>query len=291
MSSPPFAIQGEYARAAVGCVRMALLAMSLVGGPTACSSPKQSLTLATTTSVANSGLLDAILPAYERDTRMTVRSHLVGSGRALALLAADQADVAITHAPAAEEAALRSRPTWRYTKIMFNDFVIAGPSSDPASVRGSRDAVDAMRKIATAGGRFISRGDGSGTHERELALWKQGGGAPPGTLLVAAGAGMGATLRIASEMEAYTLTDRATFMQQKLPLVILFENDPLLINTYAVTFDTARASAREAERFASWLADGPGRTLIGAFRVGAEGVVAFTPWPIGRSRSRPSDLP
>jgi tungstate transport system substrate-binding protein len=270
---------------------MALLAVALVGGPAACSSPKQSLTLATTTSVANSGLLDAILPAYERDARMTVRSHLVGSGRALALLAADQADVAITHAPAAEEAPLRSRPTWRYTKIMFNDFVIAGPSSDPAAVRASRDAVDAMRKIATAGVRFISRGDGSGTHERELALWKQGGSAPPGTLLVAAGAGMGATLRIASEMEAYTLTDRATLTQQTLQLVVLCEDDPLLINTYAVSFDTARASARDSGRFALWLSDGDGRTLIEHFRVGSERVVAFRPWPLGRSRSRPSDLP
>jgi tungstate transport system substrate-binding protein len=97
---------------------------------------------------------------------------------------------------------------------------------------------------------FVSRGDGSGTHERELALWKQGGGAPPGALLVAAGAGMGATLRIASEIEAYTLTDRATFTQQTLQLVVLFENDSALINAYAVSFDTARASARDSERFA-----------------------------------------
>lgn len=272
-------------------MRGRLLAVALLGVAAACGSQQHSLTLATTTSVANSGLLDAILPVYEQETRISVRSHLVGSGRALALLAADQADVAITHAPAAEEAALREHPTWRYTKFMFNDFVIAGPSSDPARIREARGAVAAIQKIVAAGVRFISRGDGSGTHERELALWKQAGGAPQGTLLVAAGAGMGATLRIASEMEAYTLTDRATFLQQKVSLSILFENDPLLINSYAVSFDSARASARQAEQFASWLSDGAGLRLVEQFRVGTERVVAFMPWPPGRSRSRPSDLP
>ena len=271
-------------------MRGRLLAVALLG-VAACGSQQHSLTLATTTSVANSGLLDAILPVYEQETRISVRSHLVGSGRALALLAADQADVAITHAPTAEEAALREHPTWRYTKFMFNDFVIAGPSSDPARIREARGAVAAIQKIVAAGVRFISRGDGSGTHERELALWKQAGGAPHGTLLVAAGAGMGATLRIASEMGAYTLTDRATFLQQKSSLVILFEKDPLLINSYAVTFDAARESAGQAERFASWLSDGAGRRLVDQFRVGSERAVAFMPWPPGRSRSRPSDLP
>jgi tungstate transport system substrate-binding protein len=256
-----------------------------------CAGPVPSLTLATTTSVANSGLLDVLLAAYERDTRVPVRAHLVGSGRALAMLAAGEADVAITHAPAAEAAALADRPHWRYTKIMFNDFVIAGPASDPARVRGSGDAAAAMRGIVDAGVRFISRGDGSGTHERELVLWQQAGRAPQGARLVAAGAGMGSTLRIASEMEAYTLTDRATFMQQTVRLVILFENDGALLNTYAVEVDSAGRHAPHAERFAAWLSDGSGRSVIERFRVGSGQMPAFTPWPRGLPRSRPADLP
>lgn len=257
----------------------------------ACTGTPTTITLATTTSVGHSGLLDALRPSYEQETRVVVRAHLVGSGRALAMLTAGEADIAITHAPSAEEAALREQPSWRYTKIMFNDFVIVGPASDPAGVRRARDAPGAMQTIARGGVRFISRGDSSGTHERELALWKQAGGAPSGTALVTAGAGMGSTLRIASEMEAYTLTDRATFMQQAVRLVILHEHDRALLNTYAVLFDGAARHAKASERFAAWLSDGGGRTVIDHFRVGPARVVAFTPWPLDRPRSHPYDSP
>ena len=266
----------------------AALTASLLCG---CAPSPATLTLATTTSVGNAGLLDALRPAYERETRVVIRAHLVGSGRALAMLTAGEADIAITHAPSAEETALREQPSWRYTKIMFNDFVIVGPASDPAGARRARDAAGAMQKIARGGVRFISRGDSSGTHERELALWKQAGGAPSGTALVIAGAGMGSTLRIASEMEAYTLTDRATFMQQAVRLVVLHERDPALLNTYAVLFDGAARHAKASERFAVWLSDGGGRTAIDRFRVGPARAVAFTPWPLDRPRSHPYDWP
>jgi tungstate transport system substrate-binding protein len=284
-------MQGQYRRILFGCLGGLVLPFALGWLSAACVSVRQSLTLATTTSVANSGLLDLLLGAYERETHVTARAHLVGSGRALAMLAADEVDAAITHAPAAEEVALRDRPTWRYTKVMFNDFVLAGPAADPARVRGAKTAAEAMARVAAAGVRFISRGDASGTHERELALWRQAGTQPAGSLLVVAGAGMGTTLRIASETAAYTLTDRATFMQHRTKLAVLFEGDSSLLNSYAVTFDAAGASAREAERFASWLADGSGRAVIEQFRVGAEQVRAFRTWPLHHARSRPSDLP
>src|SRR5687768_6491220 len=132
-------------------VAAALFSCGIAAG---CTRPAQSVTLATTTSVGNSGLLEVLLPAYERQSQVNVRSHLVGSGRALAMLASGQADVAVTHAPAAEAAALRAHPGWRYVKLMFNDFLFVGPASDPGGVRGSRNAGDAAGRIARSGSRF-----------------------------------------------------------------------------------------------------------------------------------------
>jgi tungstate transport system substrate-binding protein len=248
--------------------------------------------MATTTSVGNSGLLDALLPAYQRQHGVAVQAHLVGSGRALAMLAAGNADVVISHAPEAEAAALRAHSGWSYQKIMFNDFVIVGPAADVAGVRGAANAPEAMRRIAASGARFISRGDGSGTHEREQRLWNEAGARPARERLVAAGAGMGSTLRVASEAGAYTLTDRATHAQHAgaLRLVILFEGGPELINTYAVVVDTASPRARDAAAFAEWLASGHGRDVIGAYRV-AGTAPAFNPWPLDRPAKRPEDLP
>ena len=169
--------------------------------------PAEPLVLATTTSVGNSGLLETLLPAFERHHGPAVRSHLVGSGLALKMLESGDVDVVISHAPAAEAAALSSHPAWRYQKVMFNDFVLVGPPADPAGVRQAVDTPDAMRRIARSTARFLSRGDQSGTHEREEALWQSAGARPGEGQLVVAGAAMGATLRIASETESYSLSD------------------------------------------------------------------------------------
>lgn len=267
---------------------IALAAMAAVCSPPA----PEPLTLATTTSVANSGLLDVLAAAFEREHRIPVRSHLVGSGRALALLARGDADVVISHAPEAEARALREHPRWRYRKIMFNDFVIAGPREDPAAVAHAADAIDAMRRIAASGARFLSRGDSSGTHERENELWRLAGTRPGPDRLVVAGAGMGTTLRIASETDAYTLTDRATFAQQAavLRLVLLHEGDPKLLNTYAVIVGPDAARAADARTFAAWLAEGNGRNLIATYRVSGR-VQAFQPWPAGAPARAPDALP
>ena len=158
-------------------MRRACAIVAMLTALSACSGRgPEPLVLATTTSVANSGLLDVLMPAFERTHGVNMGSHLVGSGLALKMLADGNADVTITHAPAAETEALRAHPSWQYRKMMFNSFVLVGPSADPARVRDAQNAPDAMRRIAQSAARFISRGDGSGTHEREPAfqLWPAG---------------------------------------------------------------------------------------------------------------------
>lgn len=269
---------------------LARLAVALsLGAITVCSHRPASepVTLATTTSVGNSGLLEALLPAFRSDTGLEVRAHLVGSGRALAMLAVGQADVVLSHAPDAENAALAQHPGWSYRKLMFNDFVIVGPKNDPAAVAAASDVADAFRRIARSQAVFISRGDGSGTHERETQLWKRAGGAPKQPRLVVAGQGMGTTLRIADQMNAYTLSDRATFAQNASTLSarIVFEGGPQLLNTYAAVHD----NDPHGREFADWLARGRGRDLIAAYRIG--NAPAFTVWPSDRPHGRPDDQP
>lgn len=247
--------------------------------------------LATTTSVGNSGLLGVIQVEFARDSGIGINAHLVGSGRALAMLQTGQAGVIITHAPDAEAAALREHADWVYRKVMFNDFVLIGPRSDPARARDAADAAEAMRRIARSERPFISRGDHSGTHERERQLWLRAGVVPARDRLIAAGQGMGTTLRIAAEMDGYTLADRATFAQNAgvLDSTIVFEGGEQLLNTYAVLFDPAASAAQDARQFANWLTEGRGRLVTGGYRIG--GTQAFTPWPAGRARGSPADLP
>jgi tungstate transport system substrate-binding protein len=251
-----------------------------------CSRTSEPLVLATTTSVGNSGLLDAILPSYEDGV---VRPLLVGSGRALEMLAADQADAVISHAPARETAALAKDGGLWYRKILFNDFLIVGPESDPAGVGKAADAVAAMKRIAGSEARFLSRGDESGTHERERELWALAEGAPPGDRLVVAGAGMGQTLRIASSANAYTLTDRGTYeaLRESLRLRILHSGDRRLLNTYAVL---AKRTNRRGLAFARWLAESEGRYVLKK-ALEAGGVTGFSIWPEGASATHPTALP
>lgn len=256
-----------------------------------CGPPAEPLVLATTTSVGNSGLLEAILPAFERERGLTVRAHLVGSGLALKMLADRNADVVISHAPDTEAQSLREHPGWQYRKIMFNDFILVGPPGDPAHLAGSTDVRDAMRRIARSSSTFVSRGDHSGTHEREERLWTLAAARPSGNRLVAAGAGMGSTLRVASETGAYTLTDRATYAQHAsaIRLEIVFEGGPDLLNTYAVVVDPSGPRARDARAFAEWLATGEGRRLIQTYEINHQPV--FTVWPEHRPANSPSDTP
>jgi tungstate transport system substrate-binding protein len=243
------------------------------------------ITIATTTSVQNSGLLEVLVPAYRE---AEVRVHATGSGRALVMLADSDADLVISHAPDAEARHLAAHPDWTYAKLAFNRFVLVGPAEDPAQIRSASDAVDAFRRIARSAARFVSRGDQSGTHERELSLWAAAGESPPVDRVLVSGRGMAQALRHAEEMRAYTLSDEATFWQleHELSLTQLFDRDPRLLNTYAVI--DSRRTARAA-LFASWLLSGEGRAMIAGYRI--QGRPAFSVWPAGCPGERPSALP
>jgi tungstate transport system substrate-binding protein len=263
--------------------RAALCVLVLLVG---CRGSVATLVLATTTSVANSGLLDRVLPAY---AAQPVRAVPVGSGRALIMLDANRADVVISHAPEQEAKALKEHPTWFYRKILYNDFLIVGPSNDPARIAGLTDAVTAMKRILESHQRFLSRGDESGTHERERQLWAAAGVAPNPDQVIVAGAGMGQTLRIASATGAYTLTDRGTFemLSPSLRLRIVVAGDPGLLNTYAVL---AAPSNDRGLRFARWLAEGEGRRVLAdTLRNGQ--VRGFTLWPPDRDATRLDSRP
>jgi tungstate transport system substrate-binding protein len=208
---------------------------------------------------------------------------------ALKLLSDGRAEAAITHAPAQESVALAAHPGWHYRKILFNDFVILGPREDVAGVARAKNAVDAMRRIAESHSRFISRGDESGTHERERQLWDAAGVRPTGERLVIAGASMGNTLRIASETASYTLSDRATFDQlaPHLALSVVYGGDPILLNTYAVVADPSKA---EGMRFARWLSSNAGRNAMADLLTSGR-IRGFTLWPIDRPGNKPADTP
>jgi tungstate transport system substrate-binding protein len=254
----------------------------------ACAPRPPAIVLATTTSVANSGLLDRLLPAYESQSAVSVRVLPVGSGRALRLLELGEADVAITHAPQHETRALARHSNWSYRKIFFNDFLIAGPPDDPVNVEKARDVAAALKSIASHGAKWVSRGDESGTHEREAELWQLAGVQPSDDQVVISGQGMGNTLRVASEMAAYTLTDRGTFEQlaPRLKLKELHSGDARLLNSYAIV----TATNADAARFAAWLSDGAGREAL-AVLIESGVLRGFKLWPGDRPRDRPEALP
>lgn len=265
----------------------------LLAAAAACRSQPQAIRMATTTSVENSGLLAAILPAFSAQTHITVDVLAVGSGQALNLMERGDAAVALTHDPAREAEALAGHAITGYRKIMFNDFLIAGPPSDPAAIAQALDAVDAFRRIAAGDATFVSRGDSSGTHAREEELWTLAKGRPAPYRLLETGQGMGGTLRVANERDAYTLSDRATFerFRSSLRLTLLFEGGSSLLNTYAVFLRPGLTGANRAAAasLADWLADGAGRPLIAGYAV--NGPPAFQLWPSGAPRESPADLP
>lgn len=192
--------------------------------------------LATTTSTRDSGLLDVLLPDFEAKTGYKVKMVAVGTGQALAMGEEGNADVLLVHAPKSELEYMEKGFGKDRLLVMHNDFVIVGPATDPAGIKGMPSAVDAYKKIFESKSMFASRGDDSGTHKAELALWKSGEVTPEGDWYLQTGQGMGDTLRIASEKGAYTYTDRATFLATKdtLDLEVLVEKDKVLLNIYHV---------------------------------------------------------
>ncbi|MFZ2445950.1 MAG: substrate-binding domain-containing protein [Syntrophobacteraceae bacterium] len=229
------------------------------------------LILATTTSTADSGLLDLLVPIFEKQTGYRVKTIAVGTGQSLAMGEKGEADVLLTHAQAAEKKLVDANTVTNYRLVMHNDFVIVGPANDPAGIKG-KSSLEALAAIAAKQAVFVSRGDDSGTHKMELSLWKKAGITPSGAKWYQeSGQGMGATITMASEKQAYTLTDRATYLAQKhnVKLAILSQGDPSLLNIYHVMevnqAKFAKVNAEGAKAFVEFMTAPETQKLIGAF--------------------------
>lgn len=194
------------------------------------------LILATTTSTQDSGLLDVLVPDFEKKTGYKIKTVAVGTGAALAMGQKGEADVMLVHAPSSEKPLVDNKTAINYQLVMHNDFILVGPSSDPAKVKDTKTAVDAVKAIYASKALFVSRGDDSGTDKMEKSFWKTAKIDPKGSTYLESGQGMGATLTLASEKGAYTLTDRATYLanQKNLKLDILLQGEKSLLNIYHV---------------------------------------------------------
>jgi tungstate transport system substrate-binding protein len=262
------------------------LAACSTSTPAATQAPKPenpSLILATTTSTQDSGLLDVLVPDFEQKTGYTVKTVAVGSGEAMKMGQECNADVLLVHSPAAEQTFMDNNYGSDRRLVMHNDFVIVGPSADPAGINGIKTAVEAFTKIADSQSPFISRGDDSGTNAKELAIWKSANITPDGDWYIESGQGMLATLQIASEKYAYTLTDRATYLSNKanLELEILVQGDAPLLNIYhVIVVNPANCSTVNntgAITFADYMVSADTQSLIGNFGVEKFGGALFTP--------------
>ncbi|MCL4833742.1 MAG: substrate-binding domain-containing protein [Caldilineaceae bacterium] len=242
------------------------------------------LLLATTTSTQDSGLLDFLLPGFEKEYSVFVDVVAVGTGQALKLGEDGNADLLLVHARAKEDAFMAAGHGVRREDVMYNDFVIVGPGADPAGIGGSQDAAAIFNRIAQRGAAFISRGDDSGTHAKEKQIWAAAGIEPAGGWYISAGQGMGAVLTMADEEGAYTLSDRATYLARTLEgteLVILAEGDPILFNPYGVIgVDPAKndkINGELADQFIEWLISLPVQERIASFGVDSFGQSLFVP--------------
>ncbi len=237
--------------------------------------------MAVTTSFHNSGLAEVLLPEIQRDTGIEVQLLVVGTGQALRLGEAGDVDAILVHARSSERKFVAAGHATHRTEIMYNDFVFIGPMVDKAGVKRARDAEDAMQFIAEARAPFVSRGDDSGTHKKELSLWREAGLTPRGFWYKAVGAGMGSALNTASGMNAYILSDRASWLNfgNKGDLTLLFEGDPVLFNQYAyLPVNPAKHSHVKADlalELEAWLTSDRARDLINGYRLKGEQLFTF----------------
>lgn len=249
----------------------------------ACEQGADELILATTTSTQDSGLLDELVPLFERQTGYDVKTIAVGSGAALRLGEEGEVDVILAHSPEAEEAFVAAGHGVNRRLVMHNDFVIVGPADDPAGLRGLEDAAEAMGRIAASESPFLSRGDESGTHAKELEMWGSAGLMPSGGWYQETGTGMGQTLLVASDKQGYTLSDRATYLtlRESLALDVLVEGDPALFNVYHVMQvnreKSDRVNAEAAAAFVAFITSPEVQETIGHFGVDRFGQPLFVP--------------
>jgi tungstate transport system substrate-binding protein len=264
-----------------GVILVLLATMLGLGG--GASAQSNIVILSTTTSTQDSGLLDVLVPMFEKKTGLSVKAISVGTGQALALAARGEADVTLAHAPSVEKKYVSEGKMHNRRLVMYNDFVIVGPEADPAKIKGEKSAVAALKKIAAAGARFVSRGDKSGTHTLELNLWKQAGVIPGAPWYIESGQGMGATLGIADDRQAYTLTDRATLLafSNRVKLVTIVEGDRPLLNIYSVMevnpANGPRVNAKGGKAFADFMLTPETQAVIKTFGVDKYGQPLFVP--------------
>jgi tungstate transport system substrate-binding protein len=263
--------------------RIVLIVVLLAGLVVPAVAQSRVVVLSTTTSTQDSGLLDVLVPIFERETGYTVKAISVGTGQALALAARGEADVTLAHAPALEKKYVAEGKLLDRRLVMYNDFVLLAPPGDPAHVAGEKSVLEAFRRIAGAGARFVSRGDKSGTHVLELALWKDAGVAPAGPWYIESGQGMGATLALADDRRAYTLADRATYLafKKRLAHTIAVEGDRRLLNVYSVMqvnpANGPRVNVAGGKAFADFMVAPATQQVIKAFGVEKYGQALFVP--------------
>ncbi|MBI4988123.1 MAG: substrate-binding domain-containing protein [Rhodocyclales bacterium] len=253
-------------------------AAALFGALLILSLPAQArdIRLSTTTSTENSGLLKALLPAFEKKHGIRVHVISVGTGKALELGKNGDVDVVLVHARAAEDKFVADGHGVNRRDVMYNDFILVGAQEDPLALRGTRDIIAAFRKLGEGRAKFISRGDNSGTDQMEKAYWKEAGVEPKGAWFVSAGLGMGEVLTMAGEMKAYTLSDRATFgaYRARTGLEILVQGDAKMFNPYGIIAVSPKKypdiNFDGAMKLIEWLTSPEGQGLIAGFRVNGE---------------------
>ncbi len=246
--------------------------------------PPAEMILATTTSTQDSGLLDYLLPDFEKQFNVKIKVVAVGSGQAIQTGKDGNADVLLVHSPAAEKTFMDANDGVRREDVMFNDFIIVGPASDPAKISGMKTAAEAFKAIAESKSTFISRGDDSGTHVKEKAVWTAAKLEPKGEWYLSTGQSMGTVLTMADEKQGYTLADRATYLAltlKGLKLKILVEGEPLLLNPYGVIAVNPAKSPKIkgdlATKFIDWLISLPVQEKIAAFKKAEFGNSLFFP--------------
>lgn len=265
-------------------VIMALFVAAILAGSPASAADGKNLILATTTSTQDTGLLDMLNPVFEKKTGYFVKTIAVGSGQAMAMGSKGEADVLLVHSPAAEKKFMEEGSGVNRKLVMHNDFIIVGPPSDPAGVKGMKSAPEAVRQIAAKGALFLSRGDNSGTHAKEKDLWKKAGVNPEGQKFYQqTGLGMGQTLNVAAEKKGYTLADRGTYLSLKknLGMDILVEGDKTLLNIYHVIVVNPekfpKVNAPAARAYADFVVSKDVQAIIGKFGVDKYGSPLFFP--------------
>ena len=259
-----------------------LLVLSLLA-PAALAKDKPKLVLATTTSTMDSGLLDFLVPIFEKENGCKVQVIAVGTGAAIRYGKDGNADVVMVHDPVAEEVVVKEGFFVERKYLMYNDFVIVGPAEDPAGIKGLASATEALKKIEASQATFVSRADQSGTHKKEQRLWEVAGLKPKGSWYLEAGAGMEAILRIANEKRAYSLTDRGTYLahQKEYDLPILNEGDKELFNPYHIMLVAPAkypfVNYSLAKKFSDFLTSERGQKLIAEYGVDKYGQPLFYP--------------